>query len=306
MKNSILYILLLAIAWSACNKGADDRVFPEPADERLNSKLADYQSLLTAAPNGWKMTVIPADTSQPYIFYLWMKFSAQNRVTSNMDTLPAQESSYRLKAMMQPELIFDTYSYLHRLSDATPSPGISGAVRGKGLMADFEYEIRYVSPDSIVLYGKYNKSYARLIKAAPGDSAGFTRNLFRQNNYLSGAYTSSGNRKLYTGALKDSILGSTANLSGIKQIMPVYPGTYAVDYADLGGSGWKYLITFDPVTKAITSVKPDNIFAGGILAGSFQVLRVSYDDAKKQLYLKTIYVNTAGSGRITEETLTKN
>ncbi|WP_143305910.1 DUF4302 domain-containing protein [Chitinophaga vietnamensis] len=303
MKKYCLYILLLAAVFTACNKNSDDKIFDKSPDERLNATLADYQAKLVAAPYGWKMTVVPGDTSEPYVFYFWLRFNNQNRVIERMDTLPAMESSFRLKAMMQPELIFDTYSYLHMLSD--PTGAVPGAVVGKGLQADFEYEMRYVSADSIVLYGKYNGSYAKLVKAAAGDSATFTDNLFRLNNYLSGNYVSSGKRTLYAGAISNNVVTGAVALGGVKTLALAYPGAYAVDYADLGSSGWQYILSFDANAKKITAVAPSASLASQITAGSFKVISVNYDDTQKQIYLKTSYVNTAGNGRVVEETLTR-
>jgi hypothetical protein len=77
------------------------------------------------------------------------------------------ESSYRLKALQQPTLIFDTYSYLHMLAD--PDASINGGVYGDGLISDFEYAIDTANADSIKLTGRVNGTKLTLLKASQQD-----------------------------------------------------------------------------------------------------------------------------------------
>ena len=82
--------------------------------------------------------------------------------------LPApKESSYRLKALQQPSLIFDTYSYIHILTD--PDASVNGGNYGSGLRSDFEFRVDTVTADSISLTGRYNGSKLSLRKAAQAD-----------------------------------------------------------------------------------------------------------------------------------------
>src|SRR3954464_6059448 len=118
MRKNTIYLILAILAFSACSKKDSNRIFTESADERLNKALTDYQNQLAGALNGWKAVVYPAGGGA-YSFYF--KFNNQNRVVmySHFDTTTAaasRESSYRLKALQQPSLLFDTYSYLHLLA----------------------------------------------------------------------------------------------------------------------------------------------------------------------------------------------
>jgi hypothetical protein len=79
-------------------------------------------------------------------------------------SIPAQ-SSYRLKALQQPALVFDTYSYIHMLAD--PDAGVNGGIYGNGLVSDFEFSIDTVATDSIALTGRFNGSSMVLHKASP-------------------------------------------------------------------------------------------------------------------------------------------
>ncbi|CAG4991409.1 hypothetical protein DYBT9275_00746 [Dyadobacter sp. CECT 9275] len=175
MKNSVLYFFLLAIPFWSC-KNTDDSVFEQSTDARLNEALASYEKELVGAPYGWNAVIYPGGGGS-YGFYF--KFNDQNRVTMYSDfsaesSVTSKESSYRLKAMQTPSLIFDTYSYLHVLSD--PDPGVNGGSAGEGLLSDFEFTIfpDSVKTDVITLTGTKNKSRLVLTKATQAEANAFT------------------------------------------------------------------------------------------------------------------------------------
>lgn len=173
MKNLLFYFLLIAALFSACKKDDSD-LFNKSPDERLNESLAAYQSQLTGAVNGWKGYIYPK-SGGVYSFYF--KFNDANRVSmlSSFDSASAvtlKESSYRVKALQQPSLVFDTYSYLHVLAD--PDPTENGGIVGAGLQSDFEFYFDSGSADTINLVGRVNGSKATLIKASAEEAAGFT------------------------------------------------------------------------------------------------------------------------------------
>lgn len=175
MRNKYLsYLLLMIVAgiWSCKN---DDSVFEQTADERLNASVAAYQKELVEAQYGWKGAIYPG-TGSVYSFYF--KFNDQNRVVMYSDfdktsAVTAKESSYRLKAVETPSLIFDTYSYLHVLSD--PDESINGGNYGEGLKSDFEFSF---NPDtlkttSITLTGLKNATKLVLTKATQEEAAAY-------------------------------------------------------------------------------------------------------------------------------------
>lgn len=173
MKKIIAVFVLAIAAFTACKKD-DQQLFTKSPDERLKETLTAYQTQLTAAPNGWKGFVYPK-SGGTYSFYF--KFNDSNRVVmlSSFDSASAvtlKESSYRLKALQQPSLLFDTYSYLHVLAD--PNPTVNGGTLGAGLQSDFEFYFDSSSADTIHLVGRFNGSKATLIKATPEEAAGFT------------------------------------------------------------------------------------------------------------------------------------
>lgn len=164
--NLSLYIFLTILLFTACKK-EDDNVFKQSPDERINEVLATYSTALTSAEYGWKGLVYPDLTgASPFSFYF--RFDTANRVkmysdwdSTTFSTL--QESSYRLKALQQPCLIFDTYNYIHILCD--PDASINGGYYGGGWLSDFEFILDSLSGDTIKLTGRLHGAKAILVKA---------------------------------------------------------------------------------------------------------------------------------------------
>lgn len=181
-KQLSLYFIAVVAAFAACKK-EDQTAFSQSPDERINATLAKYQSLLTGAPYGWKGIVQPAGGGA-YSFYF--KFTDANRVImySDFDSATAVapgESSYRLKALQQPSLIFDTYSYLHLLSDPNENTitiqsnvnGLRGGKLGLGLQSDFEYAIDSATADTILLKGRQHDTRTILVKATQQEATAY-------------------------------------------------------------------------------------------------------------------------------------
>jgi uncharacterized protein DUF4302 len=178
MKNITLYtcIILLSVACSK-EKGA----FDKEADDRINEQLTSYQSVMTGAANGWTATLVTR-LGNTYSFYF--RFNDSNRVYMycDFDTTTAgvaKESSYRLKSLQQPCLLFDTYSYIHLLAD--PDASVNGGYNGGGLFSDFEFSIDTLTTDSIRLTGRFNGSTAILRKATVQDRTAWESKQVRNN-----------------------------------------------------------------------------------------------------------------------------
>ncbi|MCE7065556.1 DUF4302 domain-containing protein [Dyadobacter sp. CY326] len=175
MKKSIIYLLFSTVFLLSCESN-DDTVFEESADARLNAAIASYEKQLVEAPYGWNAVIYPGGGGS-YGFYF--KFDDKNRVTMYSDfseesAAKSKESSYRLKAMQTPALIFDTYSYLHILSD--PDNEVNGGNLGEGLSSDFEFSIfpDSVKTESMTLVGRKNQSRLVLTKATQAQAASYT------------------------------------------------------------------------------------------------------------------------------------
>ena len=174
MKRIILFLVATSLIFAGCKKD-DDTVFDQSPDVRLNDALTKYQSALSGAQYGWKALLFPQGGGA-YFFYI--KFNDANRVQmiSDFDSasaLTVKESSYRLKALQQPSLIFDTYSYIHLLSD--PDASINGGAFGQGLLSDFEFYFNdSTSADTLKLTGRMNGSRFVMTKATEAEANAFT------------------------------------------------------------------------------------------------------------------------------------
>jgi hypothetical protein len=166
MKKTLSYIIAAAIGFYSCNK-KHDNAFSKSSDERLNDTLAAYQKVLTGSQYGWKGFIYPAGSKGGVVAF-YFKFNENNRVEmfSDFDSASAitpMTASYRLKALQQPALLFDTYSYVHVLAD--PDGSVNGGSYGSGLISDFEFAISGTSGDTVKLTGRFNRSKAFLVKA---------------------------------------------------------------------------------------------------------------------------------------------
>lgn len=158
----ILYIALLATGLiSGCQK-VEDPILDDP-DTRLTAALAADEAILSGAANGWRADIYPAGGKG---FSYYFKFN-DGKVTmmsdfNNTTATTPKESTYRLKALQRPTLIFDTYSYVHLPAD--PNASISGGTQGQGLKSDFEFAIIETSANTIKLEGTVNKCAMTLTK----------------------------------------------------------------------------------------------------------------------------------------------
>jgi hypothetical protein len=160
-------LVLSVFIFSACKKY--DTAFVETPDQRINAAMKKYQSALTGSPAGWNATI---KTLNGGIYHYHFRFTDSNRVKMYSDfnqgtAATAGESSYRLKALQTPALLFDTYSYLHLLSD--PDASVNGGDYGVGLASDFEYSLDSLTADSILLTGRVYGTKLTLVKATQAE-----------------------------------------------------------------------------------------------------------------------------------------
>jgi hypothetical protein len=191
MRKNLICLLLIITAMYACKKETDP-VFDKSPDERINEALRHYEEVLTGAPYGWKALVYPAGVPGS-VFGFYFHFSASNRVEMFSDfnagsTSAVHESSWRLKALQQPSLLFDTYSYLHVLCD--PDAAHNGGGYGQGLGSDFEFAINGTHGDTVLLTGRFHGSKAVLIKATqPEQDAYYQHHINRAIDSVSAILT---------------------------------------------------------------------------------------------------------------------
>ncbi|RQO67942.1 hypothetical protein DBR43_25890 [Pedobacter sp. KBW06] len=172
MKKFLLYIVLLAAGFiSGCKK--DEKPIFEDPDTRLAATLSEHQAELIAAENGWKATIYPK-LGKGFSFYI--KFDANGKVKMLSDfnasaAVTLQESTYRLKALQFPTLIFDTYNYIHLPSD--PNGSINGGTNGKGLTSDFEFAFIEKVSDTLKMLGIVNGNPMFMVKATAAEATAF-------------------------------------------------------------------------------------------------------------------------------------
>ncbi|MFL9482324.1 DUF4302 domain-containing protein [Chitinophagaceae bacterium LWZ2-11] len=182
MKKIISYILGISVALTSCQKKTDDLIQNKTSDERLSAALAQYQSILTKAPYGWKIVETSgvafnngASDSTKATFVYYMQFTDSNTVKmfGSFDTVQAKvpkTSGYRITGLQRPTLIFDTYSYIHVPCDPDPSVSKSPLSAGSGWGTDYEFMfVDNVAPDklgdTIRLAGLKNSATAFMVKA---------------------------------------------------------------------------------------------------------------------------------------------
>ena len=171
MKKYLLFFILFIVAFSSCKKDKTSSVLGD-VDIRLADSLAQYQATLASAEYGWKAYLL---TNIDIAVDFTMKFNDKNRVIMTAEYgADEEESSYRLKALQRPTLLFDTYSILHELSD--PNPNVLGGGIGTGYNADFEFAVISATKDKIVLEGTFNKSKLILVRAESKDDLESTYN----------------------------------------------------------------------------------------------------------------------------------
>ena len=173
MRKVFVYSILAALVFYSCKK--TDRVFNESPDQRLNAVMAQDQKALMGAAYGWKGLIFPAGLSGGVVGF-YFNFVDSNRVEMFSDfdsasSVTVNQSSWRLKALQQPALLFDTYNYVHVLAD--PDASVNGGSYGSGLQSDFEFAIDTIKGDTIKLTGRFNGSKAYLIKATQQEKTDF-------------------------------------------------------------------------------------------------------------------------------------
>ena len=178
MKRIFIIGFFALLGIQACKKDialVDDK---RPEERNLENVLK-YKKELIGSTNGWTAYLYTNDIGGAYNFYL--SFSDKDRVSMVADFIPesaaeSKESSYQVKQVMVPTLIFDTYSYLHLLAD--PNPDEFGGNEGSGYGSDFEFEIREQKGDTLMLVGKKRNTKLVLIKATAEEKAFYTGGSF--------------------------------------------------------------------------------------------------------------------------------
>ncbi|MFY0254119.1 DUF4302 domain-containing protein [Chitinophaga sp. 30R24] len=198
MKKILIYLLGITVAISSCDKKSDLNIDGKTVDERIAASLASYQQKLVNAPYGWILRETTSGTAlnggvtqngPKAVFSYYVKFDKDNKVSmiSDFDTTMAftfQSSTFQIKAIQRPTLVFDTYSYIHVPCD--PDASISKSPIGDGFGWGTDFEFSFADNvgadelgDTIHLTGNLNSCQAVLIKATAADQQSFTTSGFQ-------------------------------------------------------------------------------------------------------------------------------
>ena len=163
-------ILIAAGFVSGCKKN-NDPVLEDP-DTRLSAELAKDQTLLVSATDGWLATIYPKG-GKGFSFYF--KFAADGKVTMLSDfngaaASTAAESTYRLKALQRPTLIFDGYNYIHMPADPDATVSGGSASTATGLTSDFEFAFSASVADTLKFEGTFNKNPMKMVRLSSAEA----------------------------------------------------------------------------------------------------------------------------------------
>jgi hypothetical protein len=160
-------------------------------------------------------------------------------------------------------------------------------------------------------------SYMLPVKITDGGGKGLSsnQNIIYYNiigNPLAGNYVTVGTRYNYTGSIGytcGSPIPGGASLAispSPKLASPVDSKVISIDYANLGGSGYQYLISIDPANPNNAIVTSNSTLAGALIVN---YCVHTYDPATKKFHILSWYNNGAGgsggSDRIIDEVFTK-
>jgi hypothetical protein len=175
---SYLFSVVVLLGMASCEE--EKYLFGEGPDERLQKQLTGYQDALSGAPCGWLVAVGSQNRDAAGGAYrFWIKFSPDNRavMVSDINATTAstpQESSYRLKAMQYPTLMFDSYNYIHWPAD--PVVVIVGGTTGSGLLSDYDVNLTgdIVQGNEFKATGRVHKCPFIFTPATPADTVAIT------------------------------------------------------------------------------------------------------------------------------------
>lgn len=159
---------------ASCKRDSFVSDFDQKPEERMSEAIGLVNNTLTSAPNGWIAT-LPTNAGGAYGFY--MTFDANQKVTMYGDlndntATNLGTSTYRVKAGLGANLVFDTYNYIAMLAD--PNASVFGGVTGTGLKSDVEFTYVRSTPDSIIFVGKAYRQPLAMIKATAAQKAAYT------------------------------------------------------------------------------------------------------------------------------------
>lgn len=164
----LLWLAVLFTLSVSC-RNEYEPVFDESANERVKDQIDEYRRALVSAPEGWK-AYIYTGSGGGYMFYFeFMNNGTVTMVSDYTDSTSEYvlDGTYALRALQRPSLVFDTYSYIHFLSD--PDGTVNNGPLGEGLNSDFEFAIERITDDSVILEGLKENTPMTFVKASASE-----------------------------------------------------------------------------------------------------------------------------------------
>ncbi len=176
MKKLLIYLTAI-IAFSSCKKSEEELTFDATPEVRMSEATSNLRTALTASTNGWVVT-LPTLAGGGYGFY--MTFDAAQNVKMYGDLSAASintpvTSTYRVKSVVGPELIFDTFNYISLLVD--PVPSVFGGAAGSGYKSDIEFVYSKTNADTLFFMGKKYGQPMVMVKATAAQKASYEGNV---------------------------------------------------------------------------------------------------------------------------------
>lgn len=267
MKRVSVFILGLSLFWCSC-QNEDSPIFSKSADDRINEKLKDYLEVLKKPKYGWKAAYYP-DSAYYGGWFFWLKFGDGGVLSmlSDYDGVSyntPEESRYRVSMGHFPSLVFETYNYIHDLSN----PGFG--TPGVGFGGDFEFYFSKVVGDTVYLRSHVGNSILKLVPAEQGDM------ILDKNYYLNNAITELFNDE-DSPYFKNLSLGETnieISYSNYGRKMSFrYQGENGIEFKNLGisfvndGIVLSEPIKFPKIAKPISKIELTKESSGIITSG---------------------------------------
>ena len=165
---NLLFISVILSVLGSCTPEVDS-VFDDSSANRITKALQVDKEILQGAKNGWLMKYYPASDQRYGGYNMLVKFGTDGNAVIACDKFDASKTStsnYSLVQSAGPVLTFNEYNeIIHYFSDPVNSDGIGK--KGDGMLGDFEFTLREVSNQKIVMYGKKTNSRIEMTPISP-------------------------------------------------------------------------------------------------------------------------------------------
>lgn len=251
-------MICILFAFIACSCDDDDDIFSANSVERVEAVIADCDAILKTPAQGWHAVYVP-NPELTGAFNILMKFDEGGMVRMDGDFVENESySAYSYNSSKGPVLCFDTYAAIHALADPT---GEDSRLKPSGLEGDFEFIIKSVSADSVVLIGKKREQKLVLY---PATADQWTVLLPNAREYL----------KKFSPKANAEFFRILTIADGAESINLVYDSLYrsaAITWADHANRSTE---TF---TTAILGTESGVAFRPALEINGYKVSRLNYD-----------------------------